>query len=400
MHGLMRRLNRDDGVIAFVIAIFAGAAVFITIAALVVDIGAMQLERRQLQNGAEAGALSAAYDCSFPNNPAYPCGATTSASVVASHNARDGATAVLTGDLCGAGSASLVSCTRPRTVRACPNTPTNAKWVQVTTSTLTSSGSNVLPQFFAQYVPGISPKTVTACAQAAWGPPAGNAATVFPMGLQWSCWLAQVGGSDQYGPATYSYAASTIWERYFKMSNGNNAGCLGSSDVSAGFGWLQISLTSCSNVSGSSYGYNSWMPIDTGNNMPTTCKNPLDPANPNTILYKSAVVPIYDCTWENGSWYGTRFPNGAACNTLAPPAGVSTGRYFHVAGYAPYMLTGYFYATSNQVYDGAMGAKLGSNCSGNDRCFFGWFTQQSLVSSGQIDDTVGYFGLNVVQLIG
>jgi len=390
----MQRSRRDEGVVAIVIALFAGSAVFIALAALVIDIGAMQLERRQLQNGAEAGAVSAAYDCSFPGSAAYPCGSTSSASVIASRNARDGAAAVLAGDLCGSGHASLVACTGTRTVRNCPNTPTAAKWLQVTASTLTDDGSHYLPRFFAQHIPGFGPKTMRACAQAAWGPPASSLGTIFPMALQWSCWQAQVGGTNAYGPTTYSYAASTAYERYFKMSNGNNAGCLGSSDASAGFGWLSVSGTvACSNVAGTGYTYNAWVPIDTGNDMTNDCKTALA-----TLLQKKPLaLPIYDCTWQNGAWYGSRYPDGSACNTLAPPAGVSTGRYFHLAGFGSFLMSGYFYGSGNQNYDGAMGT---APCSGNDRCFYGWFTQQSLVTSGDIGDTAPYMGLNVVKLIG
>lgn len=394
----LRGSQREDGAIAMIIALFAGSAVFVAIAALVIDIGGMQLERRQLQNGAEAGAMSAAYDCSFPGSAAYPCGTTTSASTIASHNARDGAAAVLAGDLCGAGDASLVSCTRPRTVRACPNSPTAAKWVQVTASTLSAGGSQYLPRFFAQYIPGFGPKTVTACAQAAWGPPAGSIGTIFPMALQWSCWQAQVGGVNAYGPTTYSLASSHDYERYFKMSNGNSAGCSGSADLSAGFGWLSIGGgIACNTVSGAGYTYNAWVPIDTGNNMPSDCKTALA-----LIIKKPLALPIYDCTWQNGSWYGSRYPDGSACSTLTPPA-AGTGRYFHLAGFGSFLLSGYFYGTGDQDYDGAMNWRstpAAAPCVSNDRCFYGWFTQQTLTTSGDIGDTSPYMGLNVVKLIG
>lgn len=389
----MRRTRREDGAVALIIALFVGSLVFVAIAALVIDIGAMQLERRQLQNGAEAGAMSAAYDCSFPGNAAFPCGTTASASVIASHNARDGAAAVLAGDLCGAGTASLVACTRARTVRNCPNSPTAAKWVQVTATTLTAGGSQYLPRFFAQVIPGFGPKTVSACAQAAWGPPAGSLGTIFPMALQWSCWQAQVGASSTYGPTTYSLAASSAYERYFKMSNGNNAGCLGSSDVSAGFGWLAVGgVMACAQVGGAGYTYNAWVPIDPGNNMTNDCKTSLL-----SLLQKPLALPIYDCTWDNGSWYGSRYPDNSSCNTLSAPTGATTGRYFHLAGFGSFLMSGYFYGSGNQSYDGAMGA---APCASNDRCFYGWFTQQTLTTSGDIGDTSPYMGLNVVKLIG
>jgi len=57
----MRRLRNDDGSIAIIVAIVM--VVLLGMATLVVDVGRLYVERRQLQNGADAAALAVAVDC-------------------------------------------------------------------------------------------------------------------------------------------------------------------------------------------------------------------------------------------------------------------------------------------------------------------------------------------------
>lgn len=57
----MRRISDDSGAVAVIVAVLA-VAVF-GFAALAIDVGALYQERRQLQNGADAAALSVAQGC-------------------------------------------------------------------------------------------------------------------------------------------------------------------------------------------------------------------------------------------------------------------------------------------------------------------------------------------------
>ena len=58
----MQRLRKDErGAVAIIVALLM--VVLIGFAALAVDISAMWAEKRQLQNGADAGALAIAQEC-------------------------------------------------------------------------------------------------------------------------------------------------------------------------------------------------------------------------------------------------------------------------------------------------------------------------------------------------
>ena len=107
-------------------------------AALVVDVGALLDERRQLQNGADAGALAVAHSCALG-----ACDVAL-AEGLADANSRDGD--------------SMVD-----SVTTDPAT----KQVRVTISTQ-GGGGNVLPYAFGQVVTGQKGKTVRATATASW----------------------------------------------------------------------------------------------------------------------------------------------------------------------------------------------------------------------------------------
>ena len=65
----MRRLTVDRaperGAIAMMVTVLLASGVLLGCAALSVDVGNLSAERRQLQNGADAAALSAAQDCAI-----------------------------------------------------------------------------------------------------------------------------------------------------------------------------------------------------------------------------------------------------------------------------------------------------------------------------------------------
>lgn len=399
MSRLIRGRSRNEsGVVAVLISIAFGAGVFILLAALVVDIGAMQVERRQLQNGAEAAAVSGAYECSLGAVAPYGCGNRQPAISIASRNAKDAASAVVAGDLCGkGGQPELLPCSEnTRSVRNCPNTPVNSRWAQVTASTLTSGGSPYLPRFFAQALPGFTPKTITACGQAAWGPPRSQPPEIFPMVLQLSCWKSQVGKAEAFGPSTYSVAASRSWERWFMFSTPGSVGCAGGA-TNSGFAWVNTGCSSTRVTGGYSYG--SWLPSRTGV-VSSMCQTELDPSNSNTISRTTPLLlPVYDCAY-NAGWDATQlqYPGDAGsalCSDMPAPTTCS-GTCYHVAGFAALLLSGYYFGAGHALYDGFSPY----SCVANDKCLYGWFTRRTLISVDDIDDSAPDLGVNIVKLVG
>ncbi len=120
----------------------------IGMAAFAIDVGALYGERRQLQSGADAGALAIAEDCAL-GKPCTTGTANATAGTYASSNANDGAAGIESVEL-----------------------NTAAKEVTVTTKTLDTSGSDVYKPFLAQVI-GFNGTTVNAKATAVWGYPSG-----------------------------------------------------------------------------------------------------------------------------------------------------------------------------------------------------------------------------------
>lgn len=135
MRWLTHRLRRDEQG-AFVVLMAAFIVVILGMAALVVDVGSLLDEKRQLQNGADAGALAVAQSCALG-----ACDDALAARL-ADDNSQDGR--------------SAAAVTYPA-----------AKRVTVQTTTI-SGGTSILPYSFAQTLTGVKGQSVTAKATAAW----------------------------------------------------------------------------------------------------------------------------------------------------------------------------------------------------------------------------------------
>lgn len=113
---------------ALLISLMVGSA------AIVVDIGALYSERRQLQNGADAAAFAVVTGCVAASNCT---GYAATAQTYANLNARDGTSAVT--EVCGF-APNMPACVSP------PSLPTGVRnWVRVKTQTRTSSGGSEVP---------------------------------------------------------------------------------------------------------------------------------------------------------------------------------------------------------------------------------------------------------------
>lgn len=177
--------ERDRGATLALIAIML--TVLLGCGAIVIDLGFLYVERRQLQNGADAAALAVAQDCAAGNCLDEWGTARTAASANATS---DDVSAVDV--VCGGGPTAaqvgLATCVGPT-----PPGITNALgWVKVTTSTLTSTGSTKIPFLLGVFIGANGGKTVHATAIAAWGTASGGLALPFVMA---ECAFNGLGGS-------------------------------------------------------------------------------------------------------------------------------------------------------------------------------------------------------------
>lgn len=191
----MRRLNDEHGAAAVFVAVLL--VVLFGMGALVVDVGHMFWERRQLQNGADAATLALAAKCA--EDTIVDC-ADASVSLLgneaepyADANADDDESAVP--ELMAHG-AEPASCD-PGSDDA-PNPLTDGETVKVSTETIdASTGESFLTHWLAPVL-GIDTTTVTACAVAAWGPAV--AAEGFPFGVCEELWQENRPDADGPGP--------------------------------------------------------------------------------------------------------------------------------------------------------------------------------------------------------
>lgn len=235
MRGVSVLHRRDeDGAIVVLMAAFS--VVMVGMAALVVDVGAILDEKRQLQNGADAGALAVAHSCALGLCDADQAGA------LADSNSRD------------ADSAASVSYPAARRVR-----------VDTTTS---GGGTSILPYTFGRALTGVEGKTVRASATASWGP-AGRA-TVIRLAIS-QCDVERLG---------ISTVASII------SFHTTSTACDGSSgdDSPGAFGWLDPDGTGnpceLTVTAGGTAG------VDPGASGPTACLAP--------YLNKDILLPVFD----------------------------------------------------------------------------------------------------------
>jgi hypothetical protein len=352
----MRRLTRDsDGSAAIIVAL-----VFTTlfgVGAVVVDVGALLHEKRELQNGADAAALAIAEACGAGecDDPA------AIASEYASANAVDNISGIE--DLCGVGLESLSPCAVP------PAVPTGASYVQVTTDTVEPDGSTLVPYRFA-HVFGLTGAAVHARAVAAWGGPAGLTSEL-PITIS-TCEFdsATEDGAALQEPPPYDAAnpvpaahETVIYLHDTTATSTCPAGPSGA-DLPGGFGWLDTS-GGCAAVSENG----DWFDDKTGVPPPSDCTV----AEMASMVGEVVKLPIF--TQTNGL-------NG------------TNGEYL-VGGYAAFYLTGYSIVGQYKESSIVTGK---APCTGQATCISGIFVQWPFGVTGTIGGPST--GVTVVALVG
>jgi len=213
MSQVMRRLAGryrpgDRGAVSALVAVLLSGGVLLGMGAIVVDAGQLYAERQQLLAGADAAAMSAAYSCA-DSGTCPAAGTLAAAQQAANQNAADGTSNVslLCGRVRGTG---FGSCPRPANLTRCLGSPPDdLNFVQVATSTRTSSGKTVLPPAFAGALlgPSYQGTTVGACSQVSWGA-AQQLDDVFPLMISRCAWQKATGNGD---PSRFADPPSSTW---------------------------------------------------------------------------------------------------------------------------------------------------------------------------------------------
>ena len=285
----MRRLTtpRDErGAIVVLVGIFG--VVLLVIAALVVDVGSILQERRELQNGADAVALAAAHQCAADPSACNETALKALGDPYAEGNATDSATAI--------DSVTVDTATQQ---------------VRVVVSTKDPNDSTILPYWFGRTATGETGKTVHAEATAKWE--VLGRATVIPLVMSFCEWDRATSGGTVYDvPTVIRFHSGAQSAGDCQAQAGQDTD--GDTRLPGGFGWVGSSDCQATITAGQ------LVREDPGVDVPSDC----DMAE---LLGRTVLVPIFDDV------------NGL---------GGVNGRY-HIEGFGEFRVTGYRFAAQQST---------------------------------------------------
>jgi len=351
--------------------VLIGGGVLIGMGALAVDVGQIYQNRAELQNGADAGALAVAESCALG----------TCTTGIAGQNATGNASQ-LTGNnaavdlVCGSGTGMSACPSSTGAPYNCPaNPPAGTNYVDVHTSTLTASGSTLLPPVFARTLTGNSGyqgTNVKACAQAEWGAP--TSATTIAYTISACSWYVYTNNGTSFAPPP-PYPPNPLPAPSFDhilfehgSQGSKTTGCPpyqpSGQDAPGNFGWTNDSGNCSTVISNGSYGGN------TGASASGDCQTVIQTAWANkTIVY----LPVYSAI-----------------------SGTGNNVSYTLLGFAAFVITGYHITGSFKADDWLNSA---NNCKGNNFCIDGYFTQGLIPSTGGLGGG-NQLGASIVKLTG
>jgi hypothetical protein len=334
---------RDQGAVLVWVALMM--TVLLGVGAIVIDIGALYVEKRQLQNGADAGALAVAQDCAGGD-----CGdAAGRAHAYGELNAKDARAALDV--VCGHGP-GLTPCATAPPARAADATG----WVRVALSTETPDGGHEVDFVLGPIMGAFAGHTVHASAIAAWGSLSGGAFAPFVFSV---CEYVAMGGS--FDALTFPDDIGYIYFHGRNRNDPKTTPCRPSpsgQDIPGGFG--RVDSTGC--VATLSQGM--WASVDPGNDMVRGC-------NPTSWQGQEIVLALYDQV-----------------------RGTGTNGQYHIVGFVGFKVMGYRF-NGNRTYSSA-GCPLVGPASVTYFC--GKFTRVS-TDAGDFGTGPNY-GASVIKMIG
>ena len=326
-------MNEERGATAAFVAVTMTA--LIAMAAFAVDAGALYSERRELQNGADAGALAIAEDCADDLLPCSVGSAQVTGDAYADANASDNAALIHDIALDKTG-----------------------KTVTVTVRSEDEAGATVMAPFFAQII-GFGGTEVQAAATAEWGYPWGYPA---PPLIISDC---------EFNPG----ADGEEFIFYFH-DGGSEEPCHDSGsgfDLPGGFGWLDESAAYDCGIYLEQDGEYSGDPGASPSNgcSPTTLKNVLMPNWDSDGGQDPTVLP-----------YFKRCEEGPVECADGGIEGLGTNIWYTVAGYGGFYVYGYNFGGP---YKESMSASMEGGplegslpCTGDQRCIAGYYSAATI----------------------
>ena len=360
------RRRDDEGVVAVLVAVFTVPVLF-GLGALVIDVGSLYAEKRQLQNGADAAAYAVASGC--VRSLAGCLSATSTAQGRANNNADDATSTV--DEVCGSvgpGSTVLNTCGATR----CPQTPAatlppnGTTFVRVTTSTRTASGATVMPPLLSGAL-GFTGSRVCAEATVSWGAPAG--VTTVPLTFS-QCEFSRLVPTGI--PADPGNGTTQV---LFHDGNSSDA-CSASrsnADAPGAFGFLSPDGSASCLVTV----VNGKVPTSTGNAVPNPCTDTFNNAKqtdafPNRLANTTVLIPIFTSATGTGS-----------------------NVEYTISGYAAFFITAWNFNGQNYYPQ----KPATPPCKGSQTCIAGYF--QRYVSLDAVLGTgPALYGLAVTKLTG
>jgi len=412
MRRLTLRHSDERGAVAIIVAILFGFGVMFAAGALTIDVGNINADRRQLQNGSDAVALSVAKDCvALGTCPDVTKSADmTPLQTLANANAADGATKIGRVDLatpagtspgtpaiCGVGPGLLACPTSANpnsaNLQECATVDLPANYVRVYAQTLNKDKTKtILPYSFGAAIAGAnSGANQQTCTAVGWGSP--KSAAALPITFSYCEWVHQSGYSDVppksdgvlWPPPPYNsvnkYPDASVERTLLTAKNVTDCKTWNGHNAPGGFGGVDEGTSTLCSVNVAVGG---WVHTDPGNDAP--CKK--DTPKLSDLVGTVVNLPIFDCM----STSPVTIINGVTDCT----AGNGSNLYYHITGFAAFFISGYHFS-------GAEAKSLVTGkfpCSGSDRCISGWFTDK-LIPTGELDlSGAPDMGATVIQILG
>jgi hypothetical protein len=357
----MRRLTNESGATAVIVVLLLTA--LLGISAIVVDGGLLYFERRQLQNGADAGALAIAQDCSGGACGPY----SDTAFELAGLNAIDGESYA---EVCGSPGAGLPPCSPA--VAA----PAGAEFVRVTNRTGDAAGTALLPPTLARAIsPEYDGTTVSAAAAVAWGYP--RQVQVLPLAISICDWRlgTGVGGNFPPAPPYPPFPANPPFpEQTVKVQGNQSDTCVHNGQTyKGGFGWLApdtpTSPRSCQAT------------VD-ANSLEASGSTGASPPNP---------PHDYDCSpdwFRDNVWKRTVY-----IPVFSETIGQGSNASYRILGFAAFYVTGYDLTGQHRQPSQV----TGDFPCGNDKCFSGYFHEDIIPAISYGGPNLGLVSMNFFQ---